>query len=59
VQDGLVDFAREQVLCGMAESAVVREDVEKLGVKVANGEMTLREASTRIAGDFLRERGGG
>lgn len=59
VREGLVDFAREQVLRGMAESAVVREDVEKLGAKVADGKMTLREASTRIAGDFLRERGGG
>ena len=59
VQEGLVDFAREQVLRGMAESAVVRKDVEKLGVKVAEGKMTLREASTRIAGDFMRERGGG
>ncbi len=59
VREGLVDFAREQVLRGMAESAVVREDVEKVGAKVADGKMTLREASTRIAGDFLRERGGG
>ena len=59
VREGLVDFAREQVLRGLAESAVVREDLGKLGAEVAEGKMSLREAAGRIAGDFLRERGGG
>ena len=59
VQEGLIEFAREQVLRGMAESAVVREDVGKMGAEVAAGKMSLREAASRIAGDFLRGRGGG
>jgi LAO/AO transport system kinase len=59
VREGLVDFAREQVLQGMTESAVVRDDLERLGADVAAGKMTLREAAVRMAGDFLRERGGG
>jgi hypothetical protein len=59
VQEGLVDFAREQVLRGLTESPVVQDDLEKLGADVAAGKMTLREAADRIAVDFLRERGGG
>ena len=57
VQEGLVEFAREQVLAGMVGSDVVRQDLGKFGAEVAEGKMTLREAATRIAGDFLRERG--
>ena len=57
VQEGLVEFAREQVLAGMMQSEVVRGDLEKLGAEVAEGKMTLREAATRIAGNFLREGG--
>ena len=57
VQEGLVEFARERVLAGMIGSEVVQGDLEKFGVEVAEGKMTLREAATRIAGDFLRERG--
>ena len=59
VQEGLVEFAREQVLAGMMDSRVVQDDLGRLGSKVAEGKMTLREAAMRIAGDFLRERGKG
>lgn len=55
VREGLAEFAREQVLSGMAESPAVRDDLEKLGVEVARGNMTLRAAASRIAGDFLAE----
>ncbi|MBU3665259.1 MAG: methylmalonyl Co-A mutase-associated GTPase MeaB [Chthoniobacterales bacterium] len=56
VQEGLIDFAREQVLAGMMESAVVRKDVGNFGVSVAEGRMTMRDAATRIAGDFVASR---
>jgi LAO/AO transport system kinase len=59
VQEGLVEFAREQVLAGMMQSEVVREDLGRFGAEVAEGKMTLRAAASRIAGDFLRERGKG
>jgi LAO/AO transport system kinase len=59
VQEGLVEFAREQVLAGMVASEVVQRDLGKFGLEVAEGKMTLREAATRSAGDFLRERGKG
>ena len=59
VQEGLVEFAREQVLAGMMDSRVVQDDLGRLGSKVAEGKMTLREAAMRMAGDFLRERGKG
>jgi len=35
---------------------VVRGDLEKFGAEVAAGKMTLREAATRIAGDFFSSR---
>jgi LAO/AO transport system kinase len=57
VREGLIDFAREQVLAGMAGSKVVQRDLEKFGTAVAEGQMTLREAAARTAGDFLEERG--
>ena len=57
VQEGLIEFAREQVMAGMMQSAVVQDALGKLGVEVASGAMTLREGAARIAGDFLRERG--
>lgn len=56
VQEGLVEFAREQVLAGMMQSELVRENLGKFGPEVAGGKMTLREAATRIAGDFLASR---
>ncbi len=59
VQEGLVEFAREQVVAGMVASEVVQRDLGEFGAEVAGGKMTLREAAGRIAGDFLRERGGG
>jgi len=57
VQEGLLEFAREQVLAGMVESEVVREDLRELGADVAEGKMSLRAAASRIAGDFLGEQG--
>lgn len=56
VQEGLIDFAREQVLRGMTESAVVKDDLARLGGEVAAGRMTLREAADQVAGDFLASR---
>jgi LAO/AO transport system kinase len=56
VQEGLVEFAREQVLAGMMQSPVVQEDLGALGAAVAEGKMTLREAAEKIARDFLDSR---
>ena len=56
VQEGLIDFAREQVLRGMTDSAVVKDDLARLGGEVAAGRMTLREAADQVAGDFLASR---
>ena len=53
VHEGLVDFAREQLLVGMLASSVVEEDLAKLGSSVAQGTMTLREAASKVAADFL------
>ena len=57
VQEGLIEFAREQILAGMLEAPVVQKDLAELGSAVAEGKTTLREAAMRVAGDFLRERG--
>jgi LAO/AO transport system kinase len=56
VQEGLIDFAREHVLRGMTESAVVKDGLARLGNEVAAGKMTLREAADKMAGDFLGDR---
>jgi len=53
VQEGLVEFAREQVLVRMLESSVVQQDLDALGAMVAEGKMTLREAAGKVAADFL------
>jgi LAO/AO transport system kinase len=53
VQEGLLEFAREQVLVGMIESTVVQEDLNAFGEMVAEGKMTLREAAGKVAADFL------
>jgi LAO/AO transport system kinase len=53
VQEGLVEFAREQVLAGMLESSVVQQDLNAFGGMVAEGKMTLREAAGKVAADFL------
>jgi len=57
VQEGLIEFAREQVLAGMADSPAVQQDLNALGQAVAEGKTTLREAASKVARDFLRERG--
>ena len=59
VREGLVEFAREQVLAGMVDSPAVQKDLNALGQAVVEGKTTLREAAMRVAGDFLRERGKG
>jgi LAO/AO transport system kinase len=53
VQEGLVEFAREQVLAGMLESPSVQKDLNDLGEAVAQGRMTLREAAGKVAATFL------
>jgi LAO/AO transport system kinase len=53
VQEGLVEFAREQVLAGMHESTVVQQDLNVFGGMVAEGKMALREAAGKVAADFL------
>ncbi|MFM8808672.1 MAG: hypothetical protein ACKOJB_07185, partial [Chthoniobacterales bacterium] len=57
VQEGRIEFAREQVVAGLVQSPVVQKDLNALGQAVAEGKTTLREAAMRVAGDFLRERG--
>ena len=59
VQEGLVEFAREQVLSRIIDSPVVQHDLGTLGALVAEGKMTLRDAAAKVAGDFLGERGRG
>ncbi|MEY4299886.1 MAG: hypothetical protein RIR25_1122 [Verrucomicrobiota bacterium] len=54
-QEGLLDFAREQVLLGMAGSKSVQGELALLGGKVAAGEMTLRDAARQIAECYLGE----
>ena len=54
-QEGLLDFAREQVLLGMAGSKSVQDELALLGGKVAAGEMTLRDAARQIAECYLGE----
>jgi LAO/AO transport system kinase len=56
VQEGLVEFAREQVLAGMLQSPVVEKDLADFGAAVAEGKLTLREAAAQIARDFLAAR---
>jgi LAO/AO transport system kinase len=53
VHEGLVEFAREQVLTGMHESTVVQQDLNVFGGMVAEGKMALREAAGKVAADFL------
>jgi LAO/AO transport system kinase len=54
VQEGLVEFAREQVLAGMLQSPVVEKDLADFGAAVAQGKLTLRDAAAKIAQDFLK-----
>ena len=54
VQEGLVEFAREQVLAGMMQNPVVQRDLADFGASVADGKLTLREAAANIAQDFLK-----
>ncbi|MBJ7327004.1 MAG: hypothetical protein JHC52_06630, partial [Chthoniobacterales bacterium] len=54
-QEGLLDFAREQVLLGMAGSKSVQDELALLGGKVAAGEMTLRDAARQVAECYLGE----
>jgi LAO/AO transport system kinase len=56
VQEGLVEFAREQVLARIIDSSVVQHDLGTLGALVAEGKMTLRDAAAKVVGDFLGER---
>lgn len=56
VQEGLLEFAREQVLAGMLQSPVVEKDLADFGAAVAEGKMTLRKAAAKIAQDFLAGR---
>jgi LAO/AO transport system kinase len=56
VQEGLVEFAREQVLARIIDSPVVQHDLGKLGPLVAEGKMTLRDAAAKVVGDVLGER---
>ena len=54
VQEGLVEFAREQVVTAMLQSSVVEKDLAEFGAAVVEGKLTLREAATKIAQDFLK-----
>ena len=54
VREGLVEFAREQVLAGMLQSPAVEDDLAVFGAAVADGKLTMREAAVKIAQDFLK-----
>lgn len=54
VREGLVEFAREQVLAGMLQSPAVENDLAVFGAAVADGKLTMREAAVKIAQDFLK-----
>ena len=53
VRDGLMEFAREQVISTMMQSRSVTDNVKRLGESVAGGSMTLRDAAAKVAADFL------
>jgi len=59
IEEGLMEFAREQVLVGIESSNAVQRDLSQFGADVAAGRMALREAAAKIAADFLREQGKG
>ena len=54
VREGLMEFAREQVVAGMMSSRVVKEDLDRLGEAVSGGDMTLRAAASQVATDYLK-----
>lgn len=54
VREGLMEFAREQVVFGMMSSRVVKEDLDRLGEAVSGGSMTLRAAASQVAMDYLK-----
>ena len=56
VREGLVEFAREQVVAGMMSSSVVRDDLDRLGEAVSAGAMTLRDGASQVATDYLKGR---
>lgn len=53
VREGLAEFTREQVVTALAENPVARHGLDRLGVEIARGEMTLRDAATKVAEEFL------
>lgn len=53
VEQGLLESAREQVLAGLEEHPAVCRDLAELATPVSEGRMTLREAASRVASDFL------
>lgn len=55
VREGLVEFAREKVLAGMARSPAVRLALDGHGQAVAEGRMTLRAGADEMARGFLAE----
>lgn len=59
VREGLMEFSREQVVALMNASPSVQSGLDDCGRAVLDGSMTLRAAASKIAGDFLRERGSG
>lgn len=54
VREGLMEFAREQVIAAMMSSGAAVGGVNRLGESVARGDMTLRDAATGVAMDFLK-----
>lgn len=52
--EGLMEFAREQVVSALMTSKAMAGEAEALGESVVDGKVTLRDAATQIAQDFFK-----
>lgn len=56
VRVGVMDFAREQVIAALYQSGAVAADLDSFSRCVGEGTMTMRDAASRVAEEFLRSR---
>lgn len=54
VREGVMDFAREQVVAALYQSGVAAARLDILSRGVGEGSITMRDAANRIAEDFLQ-----
>lgn len=54
VREGVMEFARENVVAALGQSTGVASDLERFSHDVGEGTMTLRDAANRLATDFLK-----